>query len=237
MKEEQQAKQYHSQIESEEEFDDEIEESEEETITLDFDNGVAIQEGIIVGEGLYDKIDEVVKSINEKLDVTEEARQPLVAKAMVQAISGDTETSLINAYSEEQGEKLEKILEAEAKQAESEKVYVAPKPTYKDALTDVFVNAITNNAIKSLIEAHVQLEKDLYDDLSSKHQKKMGKAYAEHQYAMLKSIDKKRGELRRSYGYTGRVSFEHIPDWSKPYVEDYIKNFVNELCDFIGDAE
>lgn len=197
MKEELQAKQYYNQIEDEEEF--EVEEEEEEVITLDFDKGIAIQEGVIVGEGLLDKVAEQLnKQVEEK------------------------EVSAIDAP-------------APVKEPEKAKPASVTEPTYRDKLSDLFIDTLTSRAIRSLMDAHIKLENEVYDDLQKKH-RKMGKAYQIHQNAILKSIDSKTNELRKSYGYTGRVSHEHIPDWSKPYIEDYIKGFINEICNLTGDV-
>ena len=113
---------------------------------------------------------------------------------------------------------------------------LAPRRTYKDDLSDLLMETLTSKAISSLIKQHHDLEKEIYDDIATKY-KGMGKAIRIHTDTMTQSIDKKRDELRRSYGFSGRISYDHIPDWSKPYVEDYIKGFITEVCSLIGDVE
>lgn len=200
MTEESQANMYYKRIEEEKEGFD-IEESDEEVITLDFDKGIAIeQEGLIVGERLLNPPAQVV----EVFEVTE----PTPETVEVTNTEETVKTPVVEA----------------------------PR-SYKEDLTSVLVDTMTNRAIRSLIDAHNKLETDVYDELQNKHSKKMGSTYIEHQSAILKSIDQKKHELRKSYGFSGRVSYEHIPTWAKPYIEDYLKGFVNELCDFIGDVE
>jgi hypothetical protein len=223
MKEEElQAKKYHSAIEEEEDFD--IEESEEETITLDFDKGVAIQEGVIVGEGLLD-------SMAEALNTKTQAGP--IAKGMAQVIVGEEETSLINTHSEEEVKAIE---EAEKDNEEEKVVEVQAPRTYKDDLSDLFIDTLTSKAIGQLLEQHHKLEKEFYDELSEKHYR-MGKAFQFHQRAFLESLDDRRSELKKSYGFTGRLSYEHIPEWAKPYIEDYIKGCVQTLADFSRDVD
>ena len=108
--------------------------------------------------------------------------------------------------------------------------------TYKDSLSDLLIDTLTSKAIASLIKQHHELETEIYDNVASKY-KGMGKAIRMHTESMTESIDKRRRELRRSYGFSGRLSYEHIPEWSKPYIEDYIKGFITEVCSLIGDVE
>jgi hypothetical protein len=226
--EEQQVKQYYNQIEEEDEF--EIEEDEEEVFTLDFEKGIAIQQGVIMGEGL---LENVAQQLNKKV----------VAKGMVTAYESTETPVFTNVVEAPEGyedaaREAEEREQAEPKIKEGQLVVhaVAPTPTYRDTLATLFVDTLTSKAIASLIEKHRDLEKDVYDNITSnkKHQS-MGKVIHAHEQVILDSIDAKTRELRKSYGFSGRVSHEHIPEWAKAYIEDYIKNFVHEIASLMGD--
>lgn len=179
---------YHSNIE-EEEDDFEIEESDEEVITLDFDNNLAYEQEIIIGENVVTDWKELGKQ-----NIHEGEMAPVQAPV------------------------------------------APPVRTYKEDVADLFVNTLTSKAIASLITQHRDLEKTLSDEVSKKHAKKMGATFNTHENVICKSIDGKVSELRRAYGFTGRVDYNLIPDWSKGYIEDYIKNFISELCTFTEDV-
>lgn len=209
-KEELQANMYYEGIEEEEV--DEIEESEEETFTLDFDKGIATvkEEGLII-DG------EVV------------AGDPELARQVIDTINNSNETVPVEA------------IPAPAEPEPTPEPAPAPpaEPSYEEKLMSLFMNTLTSKAIRSLLDKQTKLERDTYDSAIRKTDGKMGRLGVMLEADIAEVFDKRSKELRESYRYggfgmgTGQVQYDRIPKWAHGYIEEYIAQFVRQTADLL----
>ena len=206
-KEELQANMYYEGIEEEEV--DEIEESEEETFTLDFDKGIATvkEEGLIIDGEIVVGDPELA----EQVLGNNESNTP------VEAIPAPVEPEPTPEP-------------APAPPAE---------PSYEEKLTSLFMNTLTSKAIRSLLDKQTKLERDTYDSAIRKTDGKMGRLGVMLEADIAEVFDKRSKELRESYRYggfgmgTGQVQYDRIPKWAHGYIEEYITQFVRQTADLL----
>lgn len=108
---------------------------------------------------------------------------------------------------------------------------VKEKDEYKNRLQDLLLNSITSKAIASLIAKNKELEDELDSLMLSK---KFGALYTNASEHIEKATDNTRNELKKCL-VAGQVRYEDIPNWSKEYIEEYIKNMVLGLSILIED--
>lgn len=177
-----------------------IEESEEETITLDFNNMTAYtqpEEKIVVPEALSTVSKETF--MKEWKHMMEEG--PKVVPEPVP---------------------LPHVVTNEPKVE-----FIPPVRTYKDDIQDLVVNKLASQAIASLLEQQGQLDIEIDNALDGK---KIGTLQGILSDELGEVIDKRKRELKQCFGIGGRIDFDKIPTWARSYVEDYITNTIVSMC-------
>jgi len=177
-----------------------IEESEEETITLDFKNMTAYtqpEEKVVVPEALSTVSKEAF--MKEWKHMMEEG--PTIVPEPVP---------------------LPHVVTNEPKVE-----FIPPARTYKDDIQDLVLNKLASQAVSSLIEQQAQLDIEIDNLVDGK---KMGTLQGILSDELGSVIDKRRKELKQCFGIGGRIDFDKIPMWARSYVEDYITNTIVSMC-------
>ena len=120
---------------------------------------------------------------------------------------------------------------------DKEVVYVEPERTFKDDLSDLFIDTLTSKAIGSLIQKQRRLELETHEAMVRYTDGKMGALGPMLENETFKPMEKYLKELKGAYGYSGNVHYDRIPDWAKGYIKDYITNFVRTTADFLLEDE
>lgn len=183
-----------------------IEESEEETITLDFNSMTAYtqpEEKVVIPEALSTvSKDAFVKEWNELMK-----NQPPKVVPLPE-------------------------LEPQVITNEPKVEFIPPVRTYKDDIQDLIVNKLASQAIASLIEQQAKLDIEIDNAIDGK---KLGTLQGILSDELGEVIDKRKRELKQCFGIGGRIDFDKIPKWARSYVEDYITNILASVC-ILGDA-
>lgn len=147
----------------------EVDEEEEESVTIDFENKTIYQkeEGLILkGKGLVvDGVTDPDKIFTTRLAPTPDTTFPTDQ-------SGETITAPVGAIA-------------------------PPEPTFKDELQDLLLNSVTSKAIASLLSKHYDLDTDLDKTLNSN--RRMGQLNNMIAGEVQRTMDKHRQELRACY--------------------------------------
>lgn len=103
------------------------------------------------------------------------------------------------------------------------------KPLEQQRYQDMITDRLVSKALGSLLERLNEVQKD-----SENVVQKAGLGFLSERTsnAVYEAIDKQKIELRQSWN-GGVINYEKIPGWAKPWIDDYIRNGLNTLLDFV----
>lgn len=118
-------------------------------------------------------------------------------------------------------ERVKEILEAEApKKPEYAK-------RYEDMIRDRFVSKAIASLMEKLNDAASDMEKAIGGILGSTG---VGNQLNEETYKLIQT---RKDELRKAWSWNGTVQYEYIPDWALESIDEYIRDGLNSLLDFV----
>jgi hypothetical protein len=167
---------------------EEQEDEEEETITLDFDKGIATQK---VGEGV------AVRNEDGSIEVIEGSVADKIAEVVKE---GNTVVYEPTPFEKE-------------------------KNRFQDMITERMVSKALGSLMQRLNKVQDEAEKAAYN---------AGLGYLGERTSMglYKAVDEQKKEIRQCWN-GATVVYDKIPAWAMPWVEDYIRNGLNTLLDFV----
>jgi hypothetical protein len=128
-----------------------------------------------------------------------------------------------------EGPVADKIKEVAAPVGPGTVVEPTPYEKEKNRFSDLITERLVSKALASLMERLNNVQKE-----SEKVAHDVGLGYlGERTYnGMYESVEKQKKEIRMAW-HGGVVAYDKIPSWAMPWVEDYIKNGLNSLLDFV----
>lgn len=103
--------------------------------------------------------------------------------------------------------------------------------TFKDDLLDRIVDGLASKAIRHLVIKENKRIDAVYSTLSENSvSQSSGLSEDALAEAVLKPLEDRKEELRKSRNFAGDVDYTKIPDWAKQDVIDYINNAITGLC-------
>lgn len=103
------------------------------------------------------------------------------------------------------------------------------KPTLQQKYQDMITDRFISKAVASLVAKMNDVGKEVFDTTSDKLPPGIGDNLACSLHD--KVMEQKRELLAAIAG--GKVHYDIIPEWAKPYIDDYVLEALNTLIDFV----
>jgi hypothetical protein len=108
-------------------------------------------------------------------------------------------------------------------------VEVSPYDKEKNRFQDMITERMVSKALASIM---VRLNQAQLDADKAVRESGLGFMSDKTAQAVWETIDKQKRELKQAW-HGGVVAYDKIPAWAMPWVEDYIRNGLNTLLDFV----
>lgn len=108
-------------------------------------------------------------------------------------------------------------------------VEVSPFEKEKNRFQDMITERMVSKALGSLMERLSKAQRDADKAITSSG---LGWMSERTTREVWETIEKQRREIRQAWN-GGVVAYDKIPTWAMPWVEDYIKNGLNTILDFV----
>lgn len=226
----------------------EVDEGEEEVVTLDFENKTIYQaeDHVISKEEWDQRMLDAYRNVGTILSANREITTGnMPTGAINTTMISDTSTIKVtdnNAGSEVTDGATIKSGKITAQKIAGGKITVTGQlsyvevqdpNTFKNELQDLLLNTITSKAVASLLAKHRALDTEL--DLLLEN-KRMGELRDLLDNEIDSVMEKRRRELKACY-IGDKVRYESIPEWARTYVKEYMRDMIGGIALLLDDGE